>query len=79
MNLLEVYGPAIAEYLGHGLLLYDLEESIPIDFRCIQIHNANIYIHITFFENKGFSIMNRMDSIHGIRGTLNDGRFFESI
>lgn len=79
MNLLEVYGPAIAEYLGHGLLLYDLEVSIPIDFRCIQIHNANIYIHITFFENKGFSIMNRMDSIHGIRGTLSDGRFFESI
>jgi hypothetical protein len=82
MIQLDVYGPPLMEYQGNGSLIFDEATQLQVDFKCIQLHNGNIYVHVKFLETVSFNIFNiilNRNRIQAIRGYLEDGRFFKSI
>jgi hypothetical protein len=76
---LDVYGPPLMEYHGNGSLIFDETTQLQVDFKCIQLHNGNIYVHVKFLETVGFNIILSRNRIEAIHGYLEDGRFFRSI
>jgi hypothetical protein len=67
------------EYQGNGSLIFDESTQMQVDFKCIQLHNGDIYVHVSFLETVGFNIINNRNHIEAIRGHLDDGRSFKSI
>jgi hypothetical protein len=79
MIQLDVYGPPLMEYQGKGSLIFDEATQMEVEFKCIQLHNGNIYVHVKFLETVGFNIILNRNRIEAIHGYLEDGRFFKSI
>jgi hypothetical protein len=79
MSRLDVYGPPLMDYQGKGSLVFDEATQLQVEFRCIQLHNGDIYAHVSFLEAVGFNIINDRNRIEAIRGHLDDGRLFKSI
>jgi hypothetical protein len=79
MSPLEVYGPPLVEYTGKGSLIFDEVTQVLVDFRCIQLHNADIYVHVNFLESVDLNIINNIYLINLIQGHLDDGRSFKSV
>jgi hypothetical protein len=79
MIQLEIYGPPLVEYKGKGSIVFDEVTQIPVEFKCIQLHNADIYSHVNFIENTDFRLINGRSHVKSIQGYLDDGRSFKSI
>lgn len=83
--MLEVYGPSIIEYKGTGHLFYDLTNSLQLRFECVQLHNGDIYIHLTSSEDidPGSVIFIgpflRGHHLDKIEGRLNNGMIIKSV
>jgi hypothetical protein len=79
MIQLDVYGPPLMEYQGKGSLIFDEATQMQVEFKCIQLHNGDIYVHVIFLDAVNFNIINNKNRIETIHGYLEDGRFFKSI